>query len=131
MTPKIVDSFEMAAYIANLADDRKAHDIRVLKTEEVSTLADFFVIVSVDSRTQMTSLSEMIIKSMKDKWSQLPLGQEADKAGGWTLVDYGQVILHVFREDQRQYYQLERFWSHASEVPQSEWLSETSERQAS
>lgn len=131
MTPKIVDSFEMAAFMANLADDRKAHDIRMLKTEEVSTLADYFVIVSVDSRTQMTALSEMILKSVKDKWAMLPLGQEADKAGGWTLLDFGQVILHIFREDQRQYYQLERFWSHASEVPQETWLADTSARQAS
>lgn len=121
-------SFDIAVLAANLAEDKKAKDILLLMTEEVSTLADYFVIASVESRAQMAALADHIVKSLKSK-SISPLGEELDKGGRWTLLDFGDVVIHLFHHEDRSFYKLERFWNHATEIPRSKWVQE--ERQAS
>lgn len=123
-----LSSFEMAASAANLADEKKAKDIVVLKTESVTSLADYFMIASVESRAQMKTLAESIVKSFQALHIQ-PLGRELDKGGRWTLLDFGSVVVHLFHHEERAFYSLERFWSHATEIPADSWLKE--KRQAS
>jgi ribosome-associated protein len=123
-----LSSYELAAMTANLAEDKKAKDTLVLMTEQVSNIADYFVVSSVESRTQMMALAEHITKTLK-KLNFHPLGQELDKGGRWTLLDFGDVVIHLFHHEDRDLYSLERFWNHATEIPRSKWLQ--TQRQAS
>lgn len=116
--------FELATFAANMAEDKKAKDILVLMTEQVSTLSDYFVIASVESRTQMTALSEHLIKAFR-QYNLHPVGQQLDKSGRWTVLDFGDVVIHLFHQDDRTFYNLERFWNHATEIPRSRWINET------
>ncbi len=127
MTTKITP-YEIAVLSANLVDQRKGKDIIVLKTEQVSSISDYFIIASVDSRTQMMALADHLVKALKQHHLS-PLNQDIDKAGRWTLLDYGDIVIHLFHHADRDYYNLERFWNHATEIPQSQWLKE--EKQAS
>lgn len=121
---KAMTSFDLAAMAANMAEDKKAKDTLVLMTEQISTLADYFVVTSVESRMQMMALADYIVKSLK-MHNLHPIGQEIDKGGRWTLLDYGDVIIHLFHQQDRNYYSLERFWNHATEVPRTQWLQQT------
>lgn len=120
-TKPLITPFDMAAFAANLMDDRKARDIVILHTDSVSTLADYFVIASVESRTQMMALANHLIKDLKGRSCE-PIGQEIDQSGRWTLLDFGDVVIHLFREEDRSYYHLEGFWNHATELPREQWL---------
>jgi ribosome-associated protein len=123
-----ISSFDLAALAANMAEDKKAKDTLVLMTEQVSTLADYFVVASVESRPQMMALADFIVKTLKSR-NLHPIGQEVDKGGRWSLLDYGEVVIHLFNQEDRSFYNLERFWNHATEVPRSRWSQE--EKQAS
>ncbi len=128
MEKQQLTSFETAALAANWAEDKKAKDTLVLKTDHVSTLADYFVIASVESRTQMVALADYLLKSFKQEKIET-VGYEIDKGGRWTLLDFGDVVIHLFHHEDRAFYKLERFWNHATEVPRAMWYQET--RQAS
>lgn len=120
---------EIASLAANLAEDKKAKDTLILMTEQISTLADYFVVSSVESRAQMLSLADHIVKALKQN-NIHPIGQELDKSGRWTLIDFGDIVVHLFHQEDRSFYNLERFWNHATEIPRHRWLK-PEERQAS
>jgi len=127
---KPLTPFDIAATAANLADAKKASGITVLDTAQVSCLSDYFVVCSGDSKTQIRTIAETIEQHLARKGLQ-PVGRERDSAFKWCLLDYGDVIIHVMHKTEREYYQLEQFWNHATEVPQSQWLSPESQSQAS
>lgn len=126
MAETLMNPFELAAQAANLAEDKKAKDTRILQTELVSSLADFFVITSVDSRAQMNALTDTLVSAFKE-FNLSPIGLERDASGHWSVVDFGDVIIHIMNANDRQYYQLERFWNQATELPRANW----EQRQAS
>lgn len=128
MNEQHIAALELASQLANLADQRKAKDILLLQTREVTTLADYFVIASVESRTQMLALAEQLIKAMKAQGLN-PYGQQVDKGGRWTVLDFVDVVVHLFHQEDRAFYKLERFWNHATEIPRTRWCRD--ERQAS
>lgn len=125
MTPsqqENISSFDLASLAANLAESKKASDTLMLDTGKVSYLADYFVICSGDSPAQIRSIADEIDKAFK-KRGQVRLGTEQDKTYRWCLLDYGDVIIHVMHRNERQYYQLENFWSHAAIVPSEKWMN--------
>lgn len=99
----------------DLASDKKAADIVLLRTTEVTTMADFFVICSGRSDRQLSALSNGIVDDLR-KDGIRPLGIEGRGAARWVLLDYGSVIVHIFAPEEREYYGLERLWSHAAQV---------------
>lgn len=115
--------FDMASLAANLADDKKAVDTRILETAQVSYLADYFVICSGESKAQTRSLTDEIEHAFR-KLGFSPIGQERDKDYRWCLLDYGDVVIHVMNKSERQFYQLEHFWNHANEVDPKRWLKD-------
>ncbi len=121
-------SFEMATQAAHLMDSKKADDVTILQTEQVSSLADYFIIATVQSRAQMQALHGTLLKLFREQGINL-LGQEMDQTGRWSLLDYGDIVVHLFQTEDRAYYNLERFWNHATEIPKDRWMS--SFRQAS
>jgi ribosome-associated protein len=106
---------ELAHRIVDLASDKKGVDIVMLRTAELTTMADYFVICSGRSDRQVQALSGAIVDTLRDEGIK-PLGVEGQSSGRWVLIDYGGVIVHVFAPDEREYYGLERLWSGAAQV---------------
>ncbi len=99
----------------DVASDKKASDVVLLRTAEVTTMADFFVICSGRSDRQVSALAGAIVDQLRDEGVR-PLGVEGTSGARWVLLDYGSVIVHVFAPDEREYYGLERLWSNAAQV---------------
>lgn len=99
----------------DLASDKKAADIVLLRTTEVTTVADYFVICSGRSDRQLSALSSGIVDDLRKEGIR-PRGIEGRGAARWVLLDYGSVIVHIFAPEEREYYGLERLWSHAAQV---------------
>ncbi len=106
---------ELAHRIVDLASDKKGVDILMLRTSEVTTMADYFVICSGRSDRQVQALAGGIVDSLRDEGIK-PMGVEGQASARWVLIDYGSVIVHVFAADEREYYGLERLWSGATQV---------------
>jgi ribosome-associated protein len=98
-----------------VASDKKASDIVLLRTADVTTMADYFVIASGRSERQVQALSQAIVDELRDEGIR-PLGIEGQSSARWVLLDYGSVIVHLFAPEEREYYGLERLWSNATEV---------------
>ena len=100
----MVNAKEMALAAAKALDSKKGRDIKVLEIDKITTLADYFVICSGGSNTQINALCDEVEKELDQ------LG-ERYRGGTWVLLDYGCVAVHVFNEEARAFYGLERLWS--------------------
>ena len=118
MTPK-----EMALLLAQAMDSKKGKDIRVLETDGVTTLADYFVLCSGSSAPQLKALADAGEKAMKDH-GILPHHVEGHRGGTWILQDYGDVVAHVFDKEARAFYDLDRLWADAKTVDLSDVLAQ-------
>ena len=110
LTPK-----NIAELVVNALDSKKALDIQLLRTSDVTVLADYFVICTASSSTHLKTLSDEVEKIMKDN-GEPPLRREGHRAGGWVLVDFGCVVAHLFLRETREFYTLERLWGDAEEI---------------
>ena len=110
MTPK-----EVAAVAAKALDDRKGVDIRLLEITDVTTLADYFLICTGTSSTHVKSLCDSVEETL-DQAGEPALRREGHRSGTWVLLDYGCLVVHVFTEETRQFYDLERLWNDAKRV---------------
>ncbi len=109
------DAAALAHRIVEIASDKKGSDIVMLRTAELTTMADFFVICSGRSDRQVQALSGAIVDELRDDGIR-PLGTEGVNSARWVLLDYGSVIVHVFAPEEREYYGLERLWGKAAQV---------------
>jgi len=109
------DSAELAHRIVEIASDKKGSDIVMLRTAELTTMADFFVICSGRSDRQVQALAGAIVDELRDDGIR-PLGIEGKASARWVLLDFGSVIVHVFAPEEREYYGLERLWGKAAQV---------------
>jgi ribosome-associated protein len=96
----------------NASLERKAKDLTILNVKEISAFADYFIICSGTSDRQVRAIAESIQERLK-MVGILPLGIEGEASGQWILMDYGDVIIHVFLENIRNFYDMERLWSEA------------------
>jgi len=110
-----LDTLEFAHQIVNALEEKKGEDIVLLDIHDVSLIADYFVICSGTSPRMIDALSEAVVKEIKEKHGTRPR-IEGSSHGGWILADYGDVILHLFSPDRRDYYALEDLWSDAKVV---------------
>ena len=109
------DAAELAHRIVEIASDKKGNDIVMLRTAELTSMADFFVIASGRSDRQVSALSGAIVDELRRDGIR-PLGIEGRASSRWVLLDFGSVIVHVFAPEEREYYGLERLWSKATQV---------------
>jgi ribosome-associated protein len=109
------DAAELAHRIVEIASDKKGNDIVLLRTAELTTMADFFVICSGRSDRQVQALAGAIIDELRDDGIR-PFGTEGKQSSRWVLIDFGSVIVHVFAPDEREFYGLERLWGKAAQV---------------
>ena len=111
MTPK-----ELAMIAAKALDEKKGKEIAVLEITELTTLADYFVIATGSSNTQINALSGAVEKAMEEQGDEPLRHREGHRGGTWVLLDYGSVAVHIFSEEAREFYSLERLWSDGKPV---------------
>ena len=112
---KSLDSTELARLVVEVASDKLAADIVMLDLRQVASFADYFVIRSAESSRQIQALEEDITQALKDEQVRR-FHREGTPSSGWVLVDFSDVIVHIFGTDEREYYDLERLWSAAPQV---------------
>ena len=122
-----VSSDKFASVIARILDDRQAKDIKILNISNISVLADYFVICSADTATQVKSLTGYVREQIKEHFERIPIGEENDLKNRWNLLDYGDVIVHMLHKEERETYAIERFWNHAFCVSEDEWKEKSKE----
>ena len=105
MTPK-----ELAIIAAKALDEKKGKEISAIEITDLTTIADYFVIASGTSNTQINALCGSVEKAMKEQADEMPLRREGYRDGTWVLLDYGSVVVHVFSPEAREFYGLERLW---------------------
>ena len=105
MTPK-----EMALIAAKALDEKKGGDIAAIEITEQTTLADYFVIATGSSNTQINALVDNVEKVLREEAEEEPLHREGYRGGTWVLLDYGCIAIHVFNAEAREFYGLERLW---------------------
>lgn len=107
---------KLAITIAEAASDRKAGEILLLRVGDVSYLADYFVVMTGYSRVQVRAIAEAIEEQVATDLQRNPLRTAGKAEGSWVLQDYGEVIVHIMMPKEREFYNLEAFWSHAERL---------------
>lgn len=110
-----LEPIEQARKAVDVASEKQATDILLLDIRKVSTFADFFIILTAESRRQMDALSEDMEGELKRSGASLH-HREGSTASGWLLLDFGDVIIHLFAPEEREFYQLEERWSRGQQV---------------
>ena len=109
------DSTALAERIAEIASDKKAIDIRVIDLRGIVSYTDFFVICSGNTERQAKAIHDGIYEELKNRSSErlLPRRTEGDREARWILLDYWDVVVHIFTSEAREYYRLENLWGEA------------------
>ena len=107
---------QIAHRAAQALDAKKGQDIKLLRVTDVTTLADYFLICTGTSNTHVNTLCDEVEKVMTEAGETL-LHREGHRRGTWVLLDFGSLVVHVFTDDTRKFYDLERLWSDAVEEP--------------
>ena len=110
-----MDSLQLATCIAQVLDKKKAQEVKVLKVRDLTVLTDYFVIASGTSTTQVKSLAEEVEFQLEQKEVRV-LRAEGYDTKNWILLDYGEVIVHIFYPQARDFYDLEHLWADADPV---------------
>lgn len=110
-----MDSLEFAKEISEIMLDKKGFKIRILDLRKLSAFADYFVICSASSDTQVKAISDAIDKTLRDRGIK-SYHREGYEALNWVLLDYFDVVVHVFKTDARDYYNLEKLWGDADVI---------------
>ena len=110
-TPK-----ELALLAAKALSDKKGREIQVLEIADLTTLADYFVLATGSSNTQINALVDSVEKALAEQAGEEPLHREGYRGGTWVLLDYGWLAVHVFYGEAREFYGLERLWRDGKSV---------------
>jgi len=112
---------QMAEAAVRALDDKKAKDIKLLCTTGLTVLADYFVLCTANSTTHIKTLSDEVDKVLSEM-GEPPIRREGYRSGGWVLLDFGCVLVHIFLQETREFYNLERLWGDAEDIPVSSLL---------
>ena len=115
-------SQELLETVVKAADDKRAEDIVALDVQEISLLADYFVIMHGNNERQVNAIAESVIKAA-EKIGYSVKNVEGKSSSKWVLVDLGDVIVHIFNPSERSFYNLEKLWSDAPLVDLSQWVN--------
>ena len=115
---------ELALLAARALADKKAKEIQALEIGDLTTLAEYFVIATGSSNTQINALVDNVEKVLHEEAAEEPLHREGYRGGTWVLLDYGCIAIHVFSSEAREFYGLERLWRDGKPLDISEILEE-------
>lgn len=114
------DAIELAVTAAVGADDKKASDIELLEVADILAIVDLFLLVTASNERHLKAVADEVERVCREQRERKPLRREGSPASGWLLLDYGDVVVHLFNDDQRAFYALERLWS---DVPRRDPLT--------
>ena len=117
----MLSSLEIVKTAVKALDSKQARDIQILKTDKVTVLADYFIICTATSDTHSKTLADETDKLLSEA-GEPGIRREGYRSGGWTLMDFGCVVVHIFSEDMREFYSLDRLWSDAEKLDYQELL---------
>ncbi|MCB9437037.1 MAG: ribosome silencing factor [Anaerolineales bacterium] len=103
-------SQDFARVIVDTLSDLKGEDIVLMDLRDITIITDYFVICTSDNERQARAMVEKINEKMKHEYGLRSVRAEGEASGGWVLMDYGDVVVHIFSEEQREYYDLEGLW---------------------
>ena len=112
---------EVAIHVTKALDEKKGMNIKLLRIDHISTLAEYFIICTGTSNTHVKTLCDYAEYAMEQVGEPM-LGREGHRGNSWELLDYGAVVVHVFTDEARQFYNLERLWADAEQVDLSNIL---------
>lgn len=118
---------EIAEIAVKALDSKKGKEIRLIRIDKITTLAEYFVICTGTSNTQINALCDAVEKELTEKGEE-PLHREGYRGGTWVLLDYGCVVVHVFNDEARKFYSLEHLWADGEEVDLSAILPHAEEK---
>ena len=119
----MLDPKTIAYNVTKALDEKKGMDIKLLKIDSVSTLADYFLICTGTSNTHVRTLCDYAEYTL-EQLGETMLGREGHRGNSWELLDYGTIVIHVFTEEARAFYDLERLWADAEVVDLKEIIPE-------
>ena len=122
-----ITSLKLASVVARVLDDNLAKDIVILDISNISVLGDYFVIASADNQNQVRALTNYVRENIKKNLNVNVSKDESDKKNRWNLLDYGDVIVHILHNEERELYSLEKFWNHALKIEREVWLENSKE----
>ena len=113
---------EIANLTVKTLDGKKAQEIKLLRTSDITVLSDYFVICTATSTTQLKTLSDEVERILKDNGEQARR-REGRRSGSWVLIDFACVVIHLFLKEARDFYTLERLWGDAEDIDISGMIS--------
>ena len=123
----MLPSRELAEIAVKALDSKKGKEIRLIRIDKITTLAEYFVICTGTSNTQINALCDAVEKDLTEKGEE-PLHREGYRGGTWVLLDYGCVVVHIFNDEARKFYSLEHLWADGEEVDLSAILPHAEEK---
>jgi ribosome-associated protein len=118
MTSPDTESLDLARVAAKAADDKLGTDVIILDVGNVLSITGYFVVASAGNTRQVRTIADEVEKQVKEQLDRAPGRTEGVSEGQWVLLDYGDVVVHVFSEDTRRFYEIERLYS---DVPKVDW----------
>ena len=106
-----MESEALAKKIMTILEEKKATDILALDISEISTLADYFILASAENVRQLDALEDAVEEDVR-----LEVNKEGESSSGWILMDYRDIVVHLFTREQRAFYDLEKIWSDAKRM---------------
>lgn len=106
---------EMAKLATQAMEEKMGKEITVLRTTDVTVLADYFILCTASSTTHVKTLSDAVEHALTVA-GEPPRRREGERASGWVLIDFGCVVVHIFMEEAREFYDLERLWADAERI---------------
>jgi len=119
----MLPSRELAEIAVKALDSKKGIDLRLIEISDISTLADYFLICTASSNTHVRTLCDAVEEAM-DEAGEPMVGREGHRGGTWVVLDFGCVVVHVFTEETRAFYDLERLWQDGKQVSMISLLNE-------
>ena len=114
-----MDPRELALYLADALDDKKALNIIILDVEDLVGYTSYFVVASGRGERHVQSLADHLRRHLRTEQGMRPYGVEGTESGRWALLDFADVVVHIFREDERDFYDLEGLWRDAAKLDRS------------
>lgn len=121
--PQEEDDLKKLMVAARAASARKAQNMVAVDIRKIASFAEYFLICSGTSTRQVQAIADEVLEKMRDEYGARPLHTEGYETASWILLDYGDVIVHIFTEESRGFYQLERLWRDAERIALPEELT--------
>ena len=120
---QMLNALDMALEAVKVLDTKKGQKIKLLETKDITVLAEYFIICTANTTSHIKTLSDEVQRRL-DELGEPVIRTEGLRSGGWVIVDYGCVVIHLFLKETREFYSLERLWSDAPEIDLSKIVTE-------